>query len=211
MSPATAGSRGNNTTNSVETDTSSANITPLGKIFHILYITETATIPLPLRPQHGIGVSENIMFLINFSDITIYEQFVEELLSGIRDHFRPVDWISFLHFLHAENIKKHKTVSKKSLISECLNILLMIMIHIAHFYDILDKRIYSEHSDTEMDIWIKILVPHQTGKLCSFMNRKRGERRERSLVEIEIGLIYCLSAVRMQPLNYHWKPSRFPK
>jgi len=27
----------------------------------------------------------------------------------------------------------------------------------------LDKRIYSEHSDTEMDIWIKILVPHQTG------------------------------------------------
>ena len=91
MSPATAGSRGNNTTNSVETDTSSANITPLGEIFHILYITETATIPLPLRPQHGIGVSENIMFLINFSDITIYEQFVEELLSGIRDHFRPVD------------------------------------------------------------------------------------------------------------------------
>jgi len=27
----------------------------------------------------------------------------------------------------------------------------------------LDKRIYSEHSDTEMDIWIKIMVPHQTG------------------------------------------------
>ena len=79
----------------------------------------------------------------------------------------------------------------------------MIIIHNNHIYDILDKRIYSEHSDTEMDIWIKILVPHQTGKLCSFMNRTRGERRERSLVQIEIGLIYCLSAVRMQPLNYH--------
>jgi len=28
----------------------------------------------------------------------------------------------------------------------------------------LDKRIYSEHSDTEMDIWIKITVPHQSGR-----------------------------------------------
>ena len=36
-------------------------------------------------------------------------------------------------------------------------------IFILEIYDILDKRIYSEHSDTEMDIWIKILVPHQTG------------------------------------------------
>lgn len=29
----------------------------------------------------------------------------------------------------------------------------------------LDKRIYSEHSDTEMDIWIKITVSHQSGTL----------------------------------------------
>jgi len=27
----------------------------------------------------------------------------------------------------------------------------------------LDKRIYSEHADTEMDIWIKITVPHHSG------------------------------------------------
>ena len=57
-----------------------------------------------------------------------------------------------------------------------------------------------------MDIWIKILVPHQTGKLCSYVNRGR---EERSLVQIEIGLIYCLCAVRMQSLNYNRKPSHF--
>ena len=31
--------------------------------------------------------------------------------------------------------------------------------------DLVDKRIYSEHSDTEMDIWIKVTVP-QPGKMC---------------------------------------------
>ena len=30
---------------------------------------------------------------------------------------------------------------------------------------LVDKRIYSEHSDTEMDIWIKVTVP-QPGKMC---------------------------------------------
>ena len=30
---------------------------------------------------------------------------------------------------------------------------------------LVDKRIYSEHSDTEMDIWIKVTVP-QPGEMC---------------------------------------------
>ena len=51
-------------------------------------------------------------------------------------------------------------------------------IFILEIYDILDKRIYSEHSDTEMDIWIKILVPHQTGTVSFAVIWKERENRE---------------------------------
>ena len=73
-----------------------------------------------------------------------------------------------------------------------------------------------------MDIWIKITVPHQTGKLCSYMNIIPGLlspsfkvqqiviRREsqRVLVRIENGLIYCLCS-QNAIFELQLKPSHF--